>query len=277
MPETELQISTTTDTQAIAQAAADGDEKGARVPAPKPDSADSVSFEHPRSERLMLLERLKQHESDLEALGSSDADYEQVTTNEPETVSEEAEPEEAAEKVGVDMEAVRAAATADAIEAGRRWAASQQQNAHVGPTPAQMEAEAEAIRAQARPAFQKRFAELTKGIDPKQLRVDIPIPKIVEDALLTLPGGPEATLFLAQNPAEAQKLQSVPEHLALAHVAQLTARLNPGFHRRPTSNAPPPIRPLGGSSTKSSVPPDEMSYQDYRRMRDAQEKNRYKR
>jgi hypothetical protein len=271
MPETELLIATTTDPQAIAQAVADGDEKGGRVPASKPDSADSVSFEHPRSERTMLLERLKAHESDLEALSSSDADLAQVSSNESEAASEETEPQD------IDLATVRRVATEDAIAAARQMYQNQQHNAHFAPTPAQIEAEAEAIRAQARPAFQKRFAELTKGIDVKTLTVDVPIYKSVEDALLTLPGGPEATLFLARNPQEVSKLQGVPEHLALAHVAQLTARLSHDFNRRPTSKAPAPIRPLSGSSTKSSVPPDEMPYQEYRRMRDAQEKNRYKR
>jgi len=271
----ELTVSTTTDSAAVLDAVVVNDEKASRVPAPEPeteelDGSTTVSFEHKRSERTMLLERLKQHETDLEALSSSEADLEQTTSNEPEAASEGTEPQD------IDMAAVRKAATEDAIAHARQIYHQQQHNAHFAPTPAQIEAEAEAIRAQARPAFQKRWAELTKGVDVKQLNVNIPVPKVVEDALLTLPGGPEATLFLAQNPAEAQKLQDVPEHLALAHVAQLTARLNPGFNRRATSNAPAPIRPIGGSSTKSSVPLDELPYQDYKREREKQAKARYR-
>jgi hypothetical protein len=79
-----------------------------------------------------------------------------------------------------------------------------------------------------------------------------------------------------QNPAEAQKLQNVPEHLALAHIAQLTARMSPDFQRRPVSKAPAPIRPIGGSSTKSSLPLDELPYQEYKREREKQAKARYR-
>jgi hypothetical protein len=220
-----------------------------------------------------LMERLRQHEADLADLSTPEPETEQISSNEA-TEEEQSGEQEPDAKI---IQRVREAAVEDAIQHAREQYSREQQQAHLLPAPSQLAAEAEAIRAQARPAFATRMAELTKGIDIQQLTVNIPIPRIVEDALLTLPGGPEATLYLAQHPAEGRKLQGMPEHLALARVAQLTARLNPDFQRRPTSNAPPPISPLRGSSTKSSVPADQMSYQDYRTWRDKQEKQRYRR
>jgi hypothetical protein len=110
----------------------------------------------------------------------------------------------------------------------------------------------------------------------QQLRAQTPdIAELVGDALLALPGGPEATLYLIRHPEQARELQGLPEHVAVAKVAQLTARLDPAAKRQ-RSNAPPPISPVGGSATRSSLPLDELPYAEYRRRRDEQSKNRYR-
>ena len=43
------------------------------------------------------------------------------------------------------------------------------------------------------------------------------------------------------------------------------------------TSAPPPIRPVGGSATRSTVPIDELDYQSFRKIRDQQEKAHYHR
>src|SRR6266567_8092095 len=75
MPETVLSVATTTDSLAVATAAARNDEAGARIPAPPPevsemDGSSVVSFEHPRSERTLLLERLAEAENDFTEMSS---------------------------------------------------------------------------------------------------------------------------------------------------------------------------------------------------------------
>ncbi len=277
MDSTELVVSTTTDSAGVAEAAAKGDEQRSRVPAPKPeveklDGSTAVSFEHERSERTLLLERLAQHDADLEALTSPEGDSEQMSSTE--SAPEEAEIETQAEPENIDMEAVRKAATEDAIAAGRRWAADQQ--GHIA-QPSQ--ADLNQLRAQLAVPFAERMKELrAKASDIAEIdkQSNIPIPMAVQDALLALPGGPEATLYLVRHPSEAHKLRAMPEHLALAKVAQLTARLDPASSRQFVSRAPAPITPVSGSA-KSSVPMDQMDYRDFVKLREQQMKNRYRR
>src|SRR5438105_4838237 len=123
----DLRVATTTDSAAVASAVANADEEGGRVPAPKLDvekldGYTVASYEHPRSERTLLLERLSQHEADLEALTT---DSEQVTSTE---TADEAEEEQALDEseFGIDMAAVRKAATEDAIAAARRQQAERE-------------------------------------------------------------------------------------------------------------------------------------------------------
>jgi hypothetical protein len=98
----------------------------------------------------------------------------------------------------------------------------------------------------------------------------------IADALLSLPGGPEAYIHLLQHPEEWRRLASLPEHVSVAEIGRLTARLTAPA-RRSVSNAPAPIRPVGGSATRVSKPPDEMDYQEYRTWRDKESKLRFRR
>ncbi|SRR6266568_51144 len=278
MSETALSVATSTDSEAIAQAVANGQEARTEEPKfelEKLDGSSVVSVEHPRSERTMLLERLKQHESDLEALTSPEADSEQVTSNE----STEAEPGEQ-EPEDIDIAAVRKAATEDAIAAARRQQQERdeyyraQQTQHFS----NPQAEIETLRAELMPPFQEKFQALIADVDAQQLQqtLRIPLSEKLLDGLLCLPGGVESAAWLARNPQELQKLSRLPEHMGLVHVAQLANRMNPAAHRRP-SNAPEPIRPISGSATRFQKPADEMTYQEYRTFRDKQEKTRYRR
>ncbi len=273
----ELLISSTTDEGAIVQAAASNNESAARVPAPKLemerlDGSTVVSFEHEHSERRMLAQRLLQHQKDLEEL--SGPVNETLTTNEPEE-SEEGQGD--SESNNIDIAEVRRAATADAIEAARRQQQQrdeyyqQQQTQHL----AQPQAEIQKLRAELMVPFQEKFKVLTADLDVKQLQegLHIPLSEKLLDALLTLPGGVETAVHLMQNPQEVRKLSNLPEHMGLVHVAQLATRMNPAAHRR-ASNAPAPIRPIGGSATRSSGPIDETDYQTFKREREKQIKAR---
>jgi hypothetical protein len=276
--DSELIVSTTTDSAAIAEAAATGDETGARAPAPKPDiqqldGSSAVSYENERSERTLLLERLAQDEADLEVLTNpDDADSEQVTSNE--SAPEEAEAEPEPEPENIDMEAVRRAATEDAIAAARTQYAQPQS---LQPS----QADLNQLRSQLAVPFAARIAELrakTTDIAELDKQSNIPIPVAVQDALLALPGGPEAALYLVRHPEQARQLSTMPEHLAVAKVAALTARLDPAANRPvPASRASRPISPVSGSSTKSSVPLDQLDYRDFVKVREQQMKSRYRR
>lgn len=121
------------------------------------------------------------------------------------------------------------------------------------------------------------------GLEAMQAGLDINpglVPAIADlensgEVVLELLKDPQSIVWLnEQLPGEAKKaIQKISEWVATrASRAQEEAD-----EERPRSKAPAPIRPLSGSSTKSSVPMDELPYQEYRRLRDQQSKNRYKR
>jgi hypothetical protein len=247
----ELTLTTTTDAEAIVQAAAEGNEQGARIPGPQTDDFSSVSVEDSRSERNMLLERLAQHEAELESL--SDAANETVASNEP---SSELNGEGTAERVDIDLEEIRRVATADAIAAARARVAQQEAD-----------------------AFGQRMRELEKTTpnfrELSEQAGEIAIPATCAETLRSRPGGAEAWLWLAGHPQEAQNLLLWPEHVAIAEVALLAAKLDPAAQVRVTSRAPAPIRPLSGAGVRTAAPDlGELSYAEYRQKRDEQIKAR---
>ena len=284
MQDGDLRVSTTTDSAAVASAVAN-DEEGGRIPTPKLDvekldGSTATSYEHPRSERTLLLERLADHEADLEALTSPEADSEQVSSTES---SEEGQPVDESE-LGIDMQAVRRAATEDAIAAARRQQAereryyAEQQRQHFSPEQLELNRTLAALQANFAAGLEAtgaEQAELQKLIEARE-KEGLDVSDSVRDALLSLPNGPAAMVHLVRNPAELRRLAGMSDAVAVAHVGALTARLSPAA-RRAVSNAPAPITPVGGSSTKSSVPLDQTDYATYRRIRDQQAKNRYRR
>jgi hypothetical protein len=97
---------------------------------------------------------------------------------------------------------------------------------------------------------------------------------------------PVVVAFLANRPDIAEELAAMPVARGVAEVAKLSAWLQiqlqqqtvPQTAPRRVSAAPPPIRPLGGSPTKTNaVDLNTCDYQTYRRVRDVQSKCRYNR
>lgn len=127
----------------------------------------------------------------------------------------------------------------------------------------------------------------------------VPIYQGVLNALVELENGPEVAYWLGKNRDQAQELMKLTETRAIARIGQISAELGNGDvisekpdaeiaeeeaeeeeprpKRRAISAAPAPIRPVGGSSTKSSVPLDEVDYATYRKIRDQQIKQKYRR
>lgn len=128
---------------------------------------------------------------------------------------------------------------------------------------------------------------------------DVPIYEGVKAIILQHHNGVDLQYHLARNPKIARELMEMPVEMAMARAGAMAEQLGineseeptsqqkepeetpnaftPRVAVRPASTAPAPIRPVGGSSTKSSVPMDELPYEQYRKMRDQQEKARYRR
>jgi len=223
-----------------------------------------------------------QHESDLEALTNPEADSETMATKESEGGQTEEDQPVDESRLGIDMAAVREAATRDAIEDARRLHREayyqEQQQQHLPPHQLELNRTLAALQANfgaGLAATGVDQAELQKLVEARH-KEGLDVSDSVRDALLSLPGGPAAMVHLVRNPAEMRRLAGMPDAVAVAHVGQLTARLDPAV-RRQRSNAPPPITPVGGSATRSSVPPDELPYQEFARLRERQIKARQRR
>lgn len=126
----------------------------------------------------------------------------------------------------------------------------------------------------------------------------VPIYTGVQMALMEMDNGAEVAYYLGKHRDKAEELMKMSQARAMAEVGRLSAEIRdgqtlsdkpdseiaeeeaeqePAPSRRPLSRAPAPIRPVGGSATKSSVPMDELNYQEYRKLRDQQAKARYRR
>lgn len=128
--------------------------------------------------------------------------------------------------------------------------------------------------------------------DDFAFKENIPIYDGVKAIIMQDPNGVDLQYYLARNPKVARDLMAMPVELAMARAGAIAAQLGtteteapssssdeeePSAVRKASKNAPAPIRPVGGSATKSSVPLDELPYSEYRKLRDQQEKNKYRR
>src|SRR5262249_27125103 len=200
--------------------------------------------------------------------------------------SEVSEPEaeqQPQELDSIDMAEIRRIATQDALAFARKQQADREQHLAQQPQPdlAAAALELEVLREEWRKPFNSRLkALLDERPDGKSLLAQassVPMTAEIADELLFRPGGAEATLYLLEHPAKARELANKPKHAAIGEVAALAMRFDPAFRARPVSKAEAPIRPLSGNSAKSSVPADDMSYQDFKRMREREIKARYRR
>jgi hypothetical protein len=147
------------------------------------------------------------------------------------------------------------------------------------PVPAQVKIEE--LRAEILPSFVQRLNAATEDLTEEQHRASAAIPLSSDpgtaarllDSFALLPGGIEAASFVMRNPAEKQKIASLPEHMAQVRIAQLANRFDPALQRRP-SQAPKPIRPIGGSATTAAVDLANADYQTFKREREKQIKAR---
>lgn len=131
----------------------------------------------------------------------------------------------------------------------------------------------------------------------------IMIPVAVQLAIVEYgPQGPAIAYHLGNNPDIAEKLAKMSDVRAVAEIGRLAATLEkdsgeaaeaevlkgnepaPGKEVakektiKPGSKAPTPIAPVGDSlDTKTNQPVDELDYQEYRKVRDAQDKKRFRR
>jgi hypothetical protein len=103
---------------------------------------------------------------------------------------------------------------------------------------------------------------------------DLPLTRPMQDAVLNSGAGPALMYYLCQNPEECDQLAQMHPMAAINEMGKLEARLEtaqstgPVSTTKPLTRAPRPIKPVGGGVTMSSVPLDQMDYQDFKRARE---------
>lgn len=105
------------------------------------------------------------------------------------------------------------------------------------------------------------------------------VTRAVQLAVIEL-GDASVTYYLAKNPDVVEHLNSLSDVSAMVEVGKLVARLSAGEEKtpsrtastvKPPTKAPAPIKPVGGSATKSAVSlgDPKLSYKDYKKLRKA--------
>jgi hypothetical protein len=89
--------------------------------------------------------------------------------------------------------------------------------------------------------------------------------------------GPDIAYYLGQHPDLCAELCQLSPARVMARIGQIEGEVagirnqTSEARRTPVTRAPAPITPVGGSSSKSAVPIGELSYRDYKRIRDREE------
>ncbi len=271
----ELQVASTSDTLESVQAAANGTAEGVPVSESslsqftESEDGRTVTYENSNSERQALLERLRQAEEEIKF----PIETEESSVAESESAADETDLKAAKDAIAatIDQQAV-----ADAIADARRSMGLGDDGMNTvqpagGPTR----------------EFYTRMGEL-RAVDPQGIQVlqenakDIYVAPEVGQLLVNHSHGIDLMIALAKNPAVAsqlyampiaQQVQEVQEALAVTRWQAARAAATP---RKTVSKAPPPIKPVGGSTTKSSLPPDDLPYDEWRVWRDREAKQRYR-
>ena len=108
---------------------------------------------------------------------------------------------------------------------------------------------------------------------------NIQIPMVAQVAIIESENGPEIAYYLGKHPEVRERLLELNEFsqsrvvmeigLISAHLAGEAEAVSP--KPKPGTKAAAPIKPVGGSSTKSTVPLAEMPYQDFKKVRNQQD------
>jgi hypothetical protein len=192
------------------------------------------------------------------------------------------QPKEEAKKPAVQGEPVRSEFATDEeyIKAQARWEVRQE----LKEQKAAEERATEEARIQATyKAYNDRLLEARSHIEDFDEKMatagDLKVPQSVYLSIIEMENGPEVAIYLAEHPEMAAELMEMSPLRATANVWKLSESLapeekeekeeKPPVVEKIVSKAPPPIKPVGGGSTKSSVPLGEMSMRDYKKARAA--------
>jgi len=92
-----------------------------------------------------------------------------------------------------------------------------------------------------------------------RLPIDAPGETYGADLIAESEKAAEIAYYLSKNPGDAYRIANLPPHLKGAEIARLEAKVSQAPQARRTSNAPPPVPMINGTSSPTSKSPAEMS------------------
>lgn len=103
---------------------------------------------------------------------------------------------------------------------------------------------------------------------------DITIPQSAGLAVIESDNGPDVAYYLATHPEEAEALNGMTPIGMVRSIAKISDTLaaKPAPTEKPKAKPAEPISPVGASSTRSSVPLDQLSPKEYIKIRNKQER-----
>lgn len=107
------------------------------------------------------------------------------------------------------------------------------------------------------------------------------VPQSAQLAIVELDNGPAVAYYLGQHPEVCQELLEMSRsasrvQMRIGRIADSLSGFN-SPEKRPVTSAPPPVKPVGASSTRSSVALEDLPQREYNRIRNEQEaKRRYR-
>ncbi len=121
--------------------------------------------------------------------------------------------------------------------------------------------------------FKKAHADFDAVIDKGK---NLPLTRPMQDAVVNSESGPALMYHLCQHPEECDRIAAMHPMMAVKEMGKLEARIEaastgPASSADSLTQAPRPIKPVGGGATASTMPLDQMSYRDYKRIRDKEE------
>ncbi len=129
---------------------------------------------------------------------------------------------------------------------------------------------------QAAQSARKKYPDFEKVVG----RSDLKIPQAAQLAIIESGSvGPDIAYYLGKHPEVCAELIQMSPSRAVAKIGQIELKVTKGKEKeqQPTPAVgrmpPAPITPVGGSSSRSSVPLGELPYRDYKRLRDQEERN----
>jgi len=118
---------------------------------------------------------------------------------------------------------------------------------------------------------QEKYEDWQEVVGKCKLRVPDPI----AEKIMGLENAADVTYFLASHPEQIMELIKGGPEMSFVQLGRISARLEKqeSVAQRPRSNAPPPINGVRGThATAPDLADENLSYSDYKRLREPQEK-----